>query len=169
MPAPTPIPEPTSTPIATPRSTAAPTLAPTQLWRGIVVAPEERCSPYDPDDYPYSPSVEAKIVEELGGVYGPYTGRWFEGIRDTDIAGVSQREPPPESRQGRGRVASGVEPMLVRRSCRASAPRVRSHYRPCRGGRDRRYSSRLRVDLSGCARAQSLNNYNYFGNYHSRP
>ncbi len=81
MPAPTPIPEPTPTPMATPRPTATPTLAPTQrptqvsiLWRGITVAPEERCSPYDPDDYPYSPSVEPKIVEELGGVYGPTQG-----------------------------------------------------------------------------------------------
>ncbi len=90
--------------MATPRPTAAPTLAPTQrptqasiLWRGITVAPEERCSPYDPDDYPYSPSVEPKIVEELGGVYGPYTGRWFESIRETDIEHIVARSEAHDS------------------------------------------------------------------------
>ena len=55
------------------------------MWRGITVAPEDRCSPYDPDDYPYPPSVEPRIVEELGGVYGPYTGTWFESTKETDI------------------------------------------------------------------------------------
>ena len=104
MPAPTPISEPTPTPMATPRPIAAPTLAPTQrptqasiLWRGITVAPEERCSPYDPDDYPYSPSVEPKIVEKLGGVYGPYTGRWFESIRETDIEHIVARSEAHDS------------------------------------------------------------------------
>ena len=27
-------------------------------WRGLVVAPESRCSPYDADDYRYPQSVE---------------------------------------------------------------------------------------------------------------
>ena len=45
-------------------------------WRGLVVAPEQRCSPYDADDYRYPQSVKDRIVAELGGVYGPYTGRW---------------------------------------------------------------------------------------------
>ena len=44
-------------------------------WRGLVVAPEQRCSPYDADDCRYPQSVEDRIVAELGGVYGPYTGR----------------------------------------------------------------------------------------------
>ena len=49
-------------------------LAATQtLWRGLVVAPESRCSPYDADDYRYPQSVEDRIIAELGGVYGPYT------------------------------------------------------------------------------------------------
>ena len=55
------------------------------LWRGLVVAPEYRCSPYDRDDYRYSQSVEDEIVAALGGVYGPYTGRWFDNDRETDI------------------------------------------------------------------------------------
>ena len=52
----------------------------------LVVAPENRCSPYDPDDYPYPPSVEAEIVSAMGGrIYGPYSGATFGSTSETDI------------------------------------------------------------------------------------
>ena len=97
-PLPTPIPElagtatssPTATPVPSPES-----LTPT--WHGVRVAPEERCSPYDSDDYPYSPSVEPRIVDELGGIYGPYTGTWFESIRETDIEHIVARSEAHDS------------------------------------------------------------------------
>ena len=55
-------------------------------WRGLAVAPEHRCSPYDRGDHPYPQSVEAGIVASMGGrVYGPYTGRHFRSARETDI------------------------------------------------------------------------------------
>ena len=55
-------------------------------WRGITVAPEDRCSDYHADDYSYPPSVEQLIVESMGGiVYGPYTGTYFDAITETDI------------------------------------------------------------------------------------
>ena len=66
-------------------------------WRGITVAAEHRCSPYDSDDYPYSPSVEPKIVAELEGIYGPYTGTWFESIRETDIEHIVARSEAHDS------------------------------------------------------------------------
>ena len=57
-----------------------------ETWRGLVIAPEHRCAPYDRDDYPYSSSVEAEIVAAMGGrIYGPYTGRYFLSTRRTDI------------------------------------------------------------------------------------
>ena len=57
-----------------------------ETWRGLTVAPEHRCAPYDRRDYPYSQSVEARIVAAMGGrVYGPYTGRAFADRRRTDI------------------------------------------------------------------------------------
>ena len=41
------------------------------MWRGLVIAPENRCSPYDPNNYPYSQSVEERIVADMGGIiYG---------------------------------------------------------------------------------------------------
>ena len=95
---PTPRLEPTAT--STPMPTGIPTPAPTEpgsTWRGITIAPEERCSPYDSDDYPYSPSVEPKIVDELGGVYGPYTGDWFGSIRETDIEHIVARSEAHDS------------------------------------------------------------------------
>ena len=55
-------------------------------WRGVAVAPEHRCAPYARNDYPYSQSVEARIVASMGGrIYGPYTGRYFASTRQTDI------------------------------------------------------------------------------------
>ena len=57
-----------------------------ETWRGLTVAPEHRCAPYDKKrDYPYPQSVEREIVRELGAVYGPYTGTCFASARDTDI------------------------------------------------------------------------------------
>ena len=68
----------TSTPMHTaPRETPAPPTAPAPTqqsaqspgqWRGLVIAPENRCSPYDSGDYPYPQSVEARIVNVQGGV-----------------------------------------------------------------------------------------------------
>lgn len=54
-------------------------------WRGLVVSPENRCSPYDKKkQYPYSQSVEDTIVQLMGGVvYGPYTGRYFASDSET--------------------------------------------------------------------------------------
>ena len=57
-----------------------------ETWRGLAIAPEHRCAPYDRDDYRYSQSVEAEIVATMGGrVYGPYTGRHYSTTRQTDI------------------------------------------------------------------------------------
>ncbi len=43
--------------------------------RGLSVAPEHRCARYDREDYPYSQSVKAHIIANMGGqVYSPYTG-----------------------------------------------------------------------------------------------
>lgn len=56
-----------------------------ETWRGLVVAPEQRCAPYDRDQYPHPQSLERRIIEMLGGrIYGPYTGRHFASRRDTD-------------------------------------------------------------------------------------
>jgi hypothetical protein len=58
-----------------------------ETWRGLVVTPENRCSPYDKkSQYPYPQSVEDKVVDLMGGrIYGPYTGRYFSSDRETDI------------------------------------------------------------------------------------
>ena len=97
-------PSPTAIPTATPSPTATSTPAPTQppaqpsnLWRGITIAPENRCSPYDSDEYRYSPSVEPRIVDAQGGIYGPYTGTWFATIRETDIEHIVARSEAHDS------------------------------------------------------------------------
>lgn len=68
-----------------------------ETWRGLVVAPENRCSPYDSKDYTYSQSLEPKIVSSIGRVYGPYTGRCFTNIRKTDIEHIVARSEAHDS------------------------------------------------------------------------
>ena len=62
------------------------------------VAPENRCSPYDSDSYPYSQSVEAQIVSRMGGrIYGPYTGTNFSSTRETDIEHIVAKSEAHDS------------------------------------------------------------------------
>ena len=57
-----------------------------ETWRGLVIAPEHRCAPYDRRQYPYPQSVEAEIVAGMGGrIYGPYMGQTFDSTDQTDI------------------------------------------------------------------------------------
>ena len=61
---------------------------PALVWRGLRVEPESRCpgNRYDRDEYGSRyRSKEDDIIEELGAIYGPYTGRCFESDRDTQI------------------------------------------------------------------------------------
>ena len=65
---------------------AAGPAAAAETWRGLVVAPEARCSPYERKrDYAYPQSVERDIVRRLGRIYSPYTNRCFGSTRETDI------------------------------------------------------------------------------------
>ena len=67
-------------------STAVVGNASAETWRGLTIAPEHRCSPYErKSDYPYPQSIEQDIVRALGAVYGPYTGTCFGSAGDTDI------------------------------------------------------------------------------------
>ena len=57
-----------------------------QTWRGLIVAPEARCAPYERSDYTYAPApLEALLVRELGGVYAPYSGSCLKDRRETDV------------------------------------------------------------------------------------
>ena len=68
-----------------------------QTWKGLVVAPERRCSPYRADDYSYPQSIEASIVRELGGIYSPYTGERFASTGETDIEHMIARSEAHDS------------------------------------------------------------------------
>ena len=68
-----------------------------EIWRGLIVEPEQRCSKYRGSDYCYLPSVEPKIVAELGRIYSPYTGQCFENIWQTDIEHIVARSEAHDS------------------------------------------------------------------------
>ena len=59
-----------------------------ERWRGLVTAPECRCTPYDRDDYDYPQSVEAQLAERLDGAWSPYDGTRFESLKESDIEHV---------------------------------------------------------------------------------
>ena len=74
-------------------------------WRGLVVAPESRCSEYKASDYSYSQSVELQIIRNLGGIWSPYTGRNFKDRFETDIEHIIARSEAHDS----GLCASSVQ------------------------------------------------------------
>ena len=70
----------------------------TALWRGLEIAAEDRCAPYDSDDYPYPQSVEDQIIDQLGGsIYSPYTCDSFDSKRETDIEHIVARSEAHDS------------------------------------------------------------------------
>ena len=92
----------TQTAPATPTQTTTPTATPAptstnDLWRGLVIAPENRCTSYDSGDYSYPQSVEPQIAGQLGGNYGPYTGTWFSSLGKTDIEHIIARSEAHDS------------------------------------------------------------------------
>lgn len=66
-------------------------------WRGLTVAAEVRCSPYEAGDYRYPPSIESDIIADLGGIYSPYTGQRFSSPRETDIEHMVARSEAHDS------------------------------------------------------------------------
>ena len=68
-----------------------------QEWRGLVVAPEERCAPYDASEYRYPQSVEPRIADTLGGVYSPYTCEMLGKLTETDIEHIVARSEAHDS------------------------------------------------------------------------
>ena len=68
-----------------------------QVWRGLTVADEDRCSPYDADDYRHRASVEDDVVARLGGIFSPYTCEVFASTRETDIDHVVARSEAHDS------------------------------------------------------------------------
>ena len=89
-----------ATPAGARTITASPTSAASGAgtWRGLVVAPEQRCAPYNADDYPYSQALERRIVADMGGIiYGPYSGTWFASTSETDIEHIVARSEAHDS------------------------------------------------------------------------
>ena len=76
-----------------------------EIWRGLTVRAEDRCSPYVQRDYSYPASVEQQIVEGMDAIYCPYTGRCMASIRQTDIEHVVARSEGHDS----GLCAASVE------------------------------------------------------------
>ncbi len=66
-------------------------------WEGLSIQPENRCSPYNSKDYSYPQSVELEIIESIGKIYSPYTGRCFSSRYETDIEHIVARSEAHDS------------------------------------------------------------------------
>ena len=89
---------PTNIPTPTPPTNTPTPTANTPTPDRPRIAPENRCSPYDADDYSYPQSVEPQIVRQMGGrIYGPYTGRYFVSTSETDIEHIVARSEAHDS------------------------------------------------------------------------
>ena len=99
-----------------------------ETWRGLIVAPEHRCSPYDKKrDYPYPQSVERDIVRDLGAVCGPYTGTCFASTRETDIEHIVAASEAHDS--GLCAADAAIKARFARdlRNLTLASPRVNRH------------------------------------------
>ena len=85
-----------SSPVA-PSATATTSPSTPSTWRGLVIAEEERCAPYDSRDYSYPQSLEDGIISRLGGLYSPYTGECFASKTETDIEHIVARSEAHDS------------------------------------------------------------------------
>ena len=85
---------------------------PQTQWRGLTIASENRCSPYDADDYSYPQSVEDDIVRNLGGIYSPYTCESFDSDTQTDIEHIVARSEAHDS--GLCRADAGMRRQFAR-------------------------------------------------------
>ena len=70
---------------------------PQRTWTGLQVAPENRCSRYDPEDYRHTQRVEVEIIEQLGGIWSPYTNERFANRRQTDIEHIIAKSEAHDS------------------------------------------------------------------------
>ena len=69
-----------------------------EIWRGIEVKPENRCSEYNSDEYYYPQQVELEIIRSMNGlVYSPYNGITYEDRYDTDIEHIVARSEAHDS------------------------------------------------------------------------
>ncbi len=65
---------------------------------GIPIRAENRCTPYESDDYRYPQSLEAQIMAEMeGSFYSPYTGETFDWGEDVDIEHIVARSEAHDS------------------------------------------------------------------------
>ena len=72
--------------------------SPPTASHGLPIMPENRCEPYNPDDYPYPQSVEDEIISNYGGyIYGPYTQTLFASKQETDIEHIVARSEAHDS------------------------------------------------------------------------
>ena len=87
----------------------------------MTVEPESRCpgNRYDRNEYGSRyRSKEDDIIDELGAIYGPYSGRCFESDRDTQIEHIVAINEAHTS----GMCAADTAPATAAWSCPAGPP-----------------------------------------------
>jgi hypothetical protein len=108
----------------------------TGTWRGLVVAPENRCSPYDRQrDYPYPQSIEQDIVRHQGACTARTRIRASlrPARRTSNTSWRRARRTTRDCTPGNERFASALPPTL--RNLRLASTRVNRHQKKGGGHR----------------------------------
>ena len=114
-------------------------------WRGLVVAPERRCTPYDADEYRYPQSVEDRIVEELGGVYLATRRRFATDLLNLTLAGPRVNRYEKVDHDAAEWLPAQNRCWFAARVIAVPAT-VRAHHRPAGSGRAGPGAGGLRLD-----------------------
>ena len=69
-----------------------------QTWRDLRVVLESRCSRYQVSEYSDPQSIELRIFENLGNIWGPYTGQAFANRREIDFERIVLNSEADERR-----------------------------------------------------------------------
>ena len=67
------------------------------LWRGLQIAPENRCQEYVSSHYPYHHSAKETIMIKYNGSYSPYTGKWYVSLSQLDIEHIVAKSEAHDS------------------------------------------------------------------------
>ena len=74
-------------------------------WQGLVVEPENRCSPYDDAEYADTKNLELQAVSRQGFLGDPYTGQRLESLKQSEIEHIVSRAEAHDS----GLCAAGAD------------------------------------------------------------
>ena len=68
-----------------------------KTFHGLRIEPENRCSPYDPEDYSYPASIKDQVAKQQGGAFCPYDYQCFASTDEMSLDHMVSRAEAHDS------------------------------------------------------------------------